>query len=106
MFVDRLKDALRRRGENISSFEVEQVLLSHPDIATAAAYPVRSELAEDEVMAAIVPQPGSALDEVAVVRFCETRMPYFAVPRFLQFFYTLPAPPNANTHTNTSPDNT
>ena len=71
-FVDRLKDAIRRRGENISSFEVEQVLLSHPEIATAAAYPVRSELAEDEVMAAIVRQPGSALDEVAIIRFCET----------------------------------
>jgi crotonobetaine/carnitine-CoA ligase len=93
-FVDRLKDAIRRRGENISSFEVEQVLLSHPDIATAAAYPVRSELAEDEVMAAIVRQPGSALDEVAVVRFCEQRMPYFAVPRFLEFVDTLPATEN------------
>jgi carnitine-CoA ligase len=93
-FVDRLKDAIRRRGENISSFEVEQVLLSHPDIATAAAYPVRSELAEDEVMAAIVRQPGSALDEEAVVRFCETRMPYFAVPRFLEFVDTLPATEN------------
>jgi carnitine-CoA ligase len=93
-FVDRLKDAIRRRGENISSFEVEQVLLSHPDIATAAAYPVRSELAEDEVMAAIVRQPGSALDEVAVVRFCEARMPYFAVPRFLEFVDTLPVTEN------------
>jgi carnitine-CoA ligase len=93
-FVDRLKDAIRRRGENISSFEVEQVLLSHPEIATAAAYPVRSELAEDEVMAAIVRQPGSGLDEVAIVRFCETRMPYFAVPRFLEFVETLPATEN------------
>ena len=93
-FVDRLKDAIRRRGENISSFEVEQVLLSHPEIATAAAFPVRSELAEDEVMAAIVRQPGSALDEVAVIRFCETRMPYFAVPRFLEFVDTLPTTEN------------
>jgi crotonobetaine/carnitine-CoA ligase len=93
-FVDRLKDAIRRRGENISSFEVEQVLLSHPEIATAAAYPVRSELAEDEVMAAIVRQPGSALDEVAIIRFCETRMPYFAVPRFLEFVDSLPATEN------------
>jgi crotonobetaine/carnitine-CoA ligase len=93
-FVDRLKDAIRRRGENISSFEVEQVLLSHPEIATAAAFPVRSELAEDEVMAAIVRQPGSALDEVAVVRFCETRMPYFAVPRFLEFVDALPTTEN------------
>jgi crotonobetaine/carnitine-CoA ligase len=93
-FVDRLKDAIRRRGENISSFEVEQVLLSHPEIATAAAYPVRSELAEDEVMTAIVRQPGSTLDAVAVVRFCETRMPYFAVPRFLEFVDTLPTTEN------------
>ncbi len=89
-FVDRLKDAIRRRGENISSFEVEQALLSHPEIATAAAYPVRSELAEDEVMAAIVRQPGSALDEIGIIRFCETRMPYFAVPRFLEFVDSLP----------------
>jgi crotonobetaine/carnitine-CoA ligase len=93
-FVDRLKDAIRRRGENVSSFEVEQVLLSHPEIATAAAYPVRSELAEDEVMAAIVRQSGSALDEVAIIRFCETRMPYFAVPRFLEFVDVLPATEN------------
>ncbi|MPZ34764.1 MAG: AMP-binding protein [Rhodospirillales bacterium] len=93
-FVDRLKDAIRRRGENVSSFEVEQVLLSHPEIATAAAYPVRSELAEDEVMAAIVRQPGSVLDEVAIIRFCETRMPYFAVPRFLEFVDVLPATEN------------
>ena len=51
-FVDRMKDAIRRRGENISSFEVEQVLLSHPDVGNAAVFPVPSELAEDEVMAA------------------------------------------------------
>jgi carnitine-CoA ligase len=90
-FVDRLKDAIRRRGENISSFEVEQVLMSHPDIATAAVFPVRSELAEDEVMAAIVCQPGSNLAEGDLVRFCEPRMPYFAVPRFIEFCDVLPA---------------
>ncbi len=55
-FIDRMKDAIRRRGENISSYEVEQVLLSHPDVAEAAVFPVQSELAEDEVMAAIVPR--------------------------------------------------
>jgi crotonobetaine/carnitine-CoA ligase len=93
-FVDRLKDAIRRRGENVSSFEVEQVLLSHPGIATAAAFPVRSELAEDEVMVAIVRAPGAALDEEAVVRFCAPRMPYFAVPRFVEFVDALPATEN------------
>src|SRR2546430_10652269 len=49
-FVDRIKDAIRRRGENISSFEVEQVLQSHPAVAGVAVYPVRSELAGDQVM--------------------------------------------------------
>ncbi len=93
-FVDRLKDAIRRRGENISSFEVEQVLLSHAEIATAAVFPVRSELAEDEVMAAIVRKPDGALDPVAVIRFCESRMPYFAVPRFIEFVDTLPTTEN------------
>ena len=93
-FVDRLKDAIRRRGENISSFEVEQVLLSHPEIATAAVFPVRSELAEDEVMAAIVRQPDSTLGEVDLIRFCEPRMPYFAVPRFVEFCDALPATEN------------
>ena len=62
-FVDRMKDAIRRRGENISSFEVEQVLLSHPDVGHAAVFPVPSELAEDEVMAAVVRRAGSALTE-------------------------------------------
>jgi crotonobetaine/carnitine-CoA ligase len=89
-FVDRLKDAIRRRGENISSFEVEQVLLSHPDIANAAVFPVRSELAEDEVMAAIVRRPGSALTEIALTEFCQPRLAYFTVPRFIEFVDELP----------------
>jgi crotonobetaine/carnitine-CoA ligase len=93
-FVDRLKDAIRRRGENISSFEVEQVLLSHPEVATAAVFPIRSELAEDEVMAAVVLQPGSRLSEFDLIRFCEPRMPYFAVPRFLEFVDELPVTEN------------
>jgi carnitine-CoA ligase len=93
-FVDRLKDAIRRRGENISSFEVEQVLLSHPEIDIAAVYPVRSELAEDEVMAAIVRSPGSGLDEIALMEFCRPRLPYFAVPRFVQFVTELPRTEN------------
>jgi len=62
-FVDRLKDAIRRRGENISSFEVEQVLLSHPAVANAAAFPARSSLAEDEVMAAVILHAGQTVTE-------------------------------------------
>ena len=93
-FVDRLKDAIRRRGENISSYEVEQVLLSHPLIETAAVYPVKSDMAEDEVMAAIVVRPGARLPEVELMKFCETRMAYFAVPRYVEYVEQLPATDN------------
>ena len=89
-FVDRLKDAIRRRGENISSFEVEQVLLSHPAVANVAVFPVHSTLAEDEVMAAIIPQPGNRPTELELIQFCEPRLPYFAVPRYLEFVMDLP----------------
>jgi len=89
-FVDRLKDAIRRRGENISSFEVEQVLLSHPAVANAAVFPVRSSLAEDEVMAAVIFHPDQRPTELELIRFCEPRLPYFAVPRFLEFVTELP----------------
>jgi crotonobetaine/carnitine-CoA ligase len=93
-FVDRLKDAIRRRGENVSSYEVEQVLLAHPDIDMAAVFPARSELAEDEVMAAIVTRPGVAIAPVELMQFCAVRLPYFAVPRFIDFVADLPQTEN------------
>ena len=93
-FVDRMKDAIRRRGENISSYEVEQVLLSHPSVALVAVFPVSSELAEDEVMAAVVLREGARPSEEELVRFCENRMPYFAVPRFVELMATLPRTEN------------
>ncbi|CAA2103227.1 ATP-dependent acyl-CoA ligase [Variovorax paradoxus] len=93
-FVDRIKDAIRRRGENISSFEVEQVLLSHPGVASCAVYPVRSELAEDEVMAALVAREGAAVDPAELARFCEGRLPYFAVPRYIDVLDDLPRTEN------------
>jgi carnitine-CoA ligase len=93
-FIDRLKDAIRRRGENVSSYEVEQVLLSHPDVANAAVFPVPSEFGEDEVMAAIIRQPGSALTEIDLIRHCEPRLAYFAIPRFVEFVDELPLTEN------------
>jgi crotonobetaine/carnitine-CoA ligase len=93
-FLDRLKDAIRRRGENISSFEVEQVLISHPQVAAAAVYPVGSELAEDEVMAAILRKPGSDISELDLLRFCEPRLPRFALPRYIEFVEALPQTEN------------
>ena len=93
-FIDRIKDAIRRRGENISSFEVEQVLLSHPAVASAAVYPVRSELAEDEVMAAVTTRPGQVLDPADLARHCDSRLPYFAVPRYVDVLADLPRTEN------------
>ncbi|MGC7100604.1 ATP-dependent acyl-CoA ligase [Amycolatopsis lurida] len=93
-FVDRLKDTIRRRGENISSFEVEQVLLAHDDVDVAAAYALPSELGEDEVAAAVVLAPGSSLEPADLVRWCEPRLAYFAIPRFLCFVEELPTTTN------------
>ncbi|MBL0373362.1 ATP-dependent acyl-CoA ligase [Rhizobium sp. KVB221] len=93
-FIDRMKDAIRRRGENISSFEVEQVLVGHPSVRNAAVFPVQSELAEDEVMAAIVLKEGVALQAAELLDFCQPRMPYFAVPRFVEFVEELPTTEN------------
>ncbi|MGC2135900.1 MAG: AMP-binding protein, partial [Xanthobacteraceae bacterium] len=93
-FIDRLKDAIRRRGENISSFEVEQVLLSHPDIASAAAFAVPSELTEEEVMAVVVRRPGSAVTEGTLSEFCRPLLARFAIPRFIEFVDALPTTEN------------
>jgi carnitine-CoA ligase len=93
-FLDRMKDAIRRRGENISSYEVEQVLLAHPAVAQAAAFPVKSELAEDEVMAALVLRAGASVTPVEILDYCAPRMPYFAVPRYLEFVSALPTTEN------------
>lgn len=93
-FLDRIKDSIRRRGENISSYEVEQAILTHPAVANVAVYAVRSELAEDEVMAAIVLREGHQLDAVGLMQHCENRVSYFAIPRYVEFMPELPATEN------------
>lgn len=93
-FLDRMKDAIRRRGENISSFEVEQVVTSHPAIANAAVFPVNSDLAEDEVMVSVVLRDGAQLSPEQLLDYCQPRMPYFAVPRFVDFVAELPTTEN------------
>jgi crotonobetaine/carnitine-CoA ligase len=93
-FMDRIKDAIRRRGENISAYEVEQVLLSHPAVAYAAVFPVRSELTEDEVMTAVVLKDGFALAPAELLDFCKPRMSYFSVPRYVLFADSLPMTEN------------
>jgi crotonobetaine/carnitine-CoA ligase len=73
---------------------VEQVLIRHPAVALAAVFPVSSELAEDEVMAAIVLKEGASASEEEMVRYCEGKMSYFAIPRFVEFVDTLPRTEN------------
>ena len=92
-FVDRKKDALRRRGENISSFEVEKVINTHPKVLESAVFAVPSELGEDEVKASVVLKPGEDLPPEELIRHCEERMAYFAVPRYLEFIPELPKTP-------------
>lgn len=89
-YVDRKKDAMRRRGENISSFEVEQAILRHPGVAEVAAVGVPSDLGEEDVMVWLVPKPGDAIDMVELLDFCAARMPYFAVPRYIEVVEDLP----------------
>jgi crotonobetaine/carnitine-CoA ligase len=93
-FVDRIKDTIRRRGENISSFEVEQVLLSHAAVAGIAVYPVRSDLAEDEVMAAVVLRDGQQLQPAELAEHCVSRLPHFAIPRYFEIVDDLPRTEN------------
>ena len=92
-FVDRLKDAIRRRGENISSFEVETELCAHPAIKEAAAVAVPSEFAEEEVLAAVSLVEGATLDPEELIRFLIPRMAHFAVPRFIRIVPALPKTP-------------
>ncbi len=92
-FVDRKKDALRRRGENISSFEVERAINTHPAVLESAAVAVKSELAEDEVKICVVLKPGATLAPEELMRYADERMPYFAVPRFVEFMDSLPKTP-------------
>jgi len=89
-FVDRKKDAIRRRGENISSYEVEQIILKHPAVRDAAAYPLASEHSEDEVAVSVIVREGSELSEKQLIEHCRENMPYFMVPRYLEFTETLP----------------
>jgi crotonobetaine/carnitine-CoA ligase len=80
-FVDRMKDAIRRRGENISSFEVEAAVRAHPAVADCAAIAVPAELGEDEVM--VVVEPNGELDPADLGAWLEPRMPRFMLPRFI-----------------------
>ncbi|WP_028205158.1 AMP-binding protein [Paraburkholderia nodosa] len=93
-YVDRKKQALRRRGENISSFEVEAVIGGHPDVLESCVVGVPSELGEDEVKAVVVLRPGAAISARELIAWCEPRLAYFAIPRYVAFRNALPKTPS------------
>ena len=92
-FVDRMKDSIRRRGENISSFEVEAEVCAHPSVMEAAAVAVPSPLGEDELLIAVVPRTGESVDPEALIRYLIPRMPHFMVPRYVRIVDALPKTP-------------
>jgi len=92
-FVDRLKDAIRRRGESISSFEVESAILEHPAVREAAVVPVPADDAEDEVLAVIALKPGGQLEPAELIEFLRNRLAYFMIPRYVRFLDLLPRTP-------------
>ncbi|MDF2234119.1 AMP-binding protein [Albimonas sp. CAU 1670] len=94
-FVDRMKDAIRRRGENISSYEVEAEVLAHPDVAECAVVAVKSEVSEDEVLAVVAPVAGKTLDPKELLEFLLPRMAHFMVPRYVRIVDELPRTPTA-----------
>lgn len=89
-FVDRKKDAIRRRGENVSAFEVQQIICTHTKVADAAVFPVRADTSEDEIAVSVIVRDGEALCERELVEFCRSNMAYYMVPRFVEFRDTLP----------------
>lgn len=89
-YKGRKKESIRRRGENISAWEIESVLEQHPDVLQAAAHPVPSDLGEDEVKVAVVLGPDATLAPEELLDFCQGRMAHFAVPRYVEFVESLP----------------
>ena len=91
-FVDRMKDAIRYRGENVSSMELEAVINDSPDVVEAAAVGVPSEHGEEDIMAYVVPASDS-FDPAALIEFLEPRLPRFMMPRYISAVAELPKTP-------------
>ncbi len=89
-FDDRLSDSIRRRGENISSYEVEAIVTKHPAVSEAVAVATASDVGEDEVRVLVIPRQGQTLHPEDLLRHCCLHMPYFMVPRYIDVVQELP----------------
>jgi crotonobetaine/carnitine-CoA ligase len=94
-YVDRIKDSIRRRGENIASAEVEFEINAHPCVKESAAIAVRSEFSEDEVMAVVVPVEGRVVDPAELIAFLIPRMAHYMVPRYIRVISEFPRTPTS-----------
>ena len=94
-FVDRIKDAIRRRGENISSFEVEADVQAHPDVREVAAIGVPNELSEEDVLVVVAPIDGRVIDPAGLLEFLRPRMAHFMLPRYVRVLSELPKTPSS-----------
>ncbi len=92
-FVDRKKDVIRRRGENFSSLEIEEVLNAHPKVLESAVIGIPSEFSDEEIKAYIIPRPGETIDPEDIFSWCEARIARFKVPRYLELRETFPKTP-------------
>ena len=101
-FMDRVKDYIRRRGENISSQEVERQVANHPQIKEAACIGVKADegaSSENEVMVVCIPN-GTAPDPIELIRWLANEMPYFMIPRYIRFVDELPKTPTERVQKN------
>jgi crotonobetaine/carnitine-CoA ligase len=94
-FEDRATDSLRRRGENISSFEVETLVTGHPAVSEAIAVAAASDVGEDDVWVLVILRDGMSVEPEELLRYCAEKMPYFMVPRYLDIVQDFPRTPTA-----------
>lgn len=92
-YAGRKKDSVRRRGVNISAWEVERIVLTHDAIEECALIGVPSEMGDDDLKLFIRPAPGQNPDPLELIRWCEARMPYFQIPRYIEGIDEFPKTP-------------
>jgi crotonobetaine/carnitine-CoA ligase len=92
-YAGRKRESMRRRGENVSAWEIENVVNQFPGVLESAAHAVPSDLGEDEIKVVVVPRDGSSLDPRALLDFCSTRMARYAIPRYVEVRAEIPKTP-------------